>query len=87
MKTFEDLVLSRTTGDFTRLTYNFDNGFGISVVIDSTEIHRDNCFEVAVIKDGTKCNTTYITDDIMVNLTKGAVGIIMGMIQELPDER
>ncbi len=95
MKTFQDLVFERHTvaidtlpdyKDAKQAVLDFDNGYGISVIIGRCFYSNGiDTYEVAVMKEGSICYSTPITDDVIGRLTTEQVTEVMKQIQELKD--
>ena len=95
MKTFDDLqftkhhladnkILSDEYKDAKQARMDFDNGYGISVLFGRHFYSNGiDTYEVAVIKGGTLCYDTNITDDVLGEQTKEMVTSIMAQIQNL----
>lgn len=62
---------------------NFENGYGISVIKDCPFITMDSKFEIAVLRDGSICYDTPITDDVMRMELEDEVSDVMRRIQAL----
>ena len=94
LKTFEDLVFKphrltlSTIPDYSNIKHavlDFDNGYSISVLFGNAFYSNGiNTYEAAVLKDGTLCYDTPITNDVIGYKTKEEITEIMKQIQELP---
>ena len=85
MKTFRNLKFEPNFyGDGIRSVMEFDNGYGVSVIRSNTSYGGlSGLYELAVLKDGSLCYDTPITDDVLGWLTKDRVTEIMKQVQEL----
>lgn len=64
---------------------NFDNGYGVSVVKNPYSYGgKENKYELAVLKDGSICYDTEITNDVLGYLTLDEVEEIADQIASLP---
>lgn len=88
MKEFKDLTFGahKTIGFGTQAKFQFDNGYGISVITGSSAYgDGDTPYEAAVLlSDGSLCYDTPVTEDVMGHLTADTVTDKMRQIQELP---
>lgn len=83
MKTFEDLNFKFTEYGI-QATQTFKNGYGISVIKSKFSYGGEEGFyECAVLKDGSFCYDTPVTDDVIGWCTEEKVTEIMKQIQEL----
>ncbi len=92
-KTFQDLVFERHRiatdslpdyKDAKQAILDFDNGYGISVIIGRCFYSNGiDTYEVAVMKGDSICYSTPITDDVMGRLTAEQVTEIMKQIQDI----
>ena len=95
MKTFDDLqfmkhrfadkkVFQNEYKDAKQATIDFDNGYGISVLLGKPFYSNGiDTYEVAVLKDGNLCYDTNITDDVLGGQSKEMVTSVMKQIQNL----
>ena len=89
MKTFKDLRfkkhhLSRICKGAKIAKMNFENGFGVSVVIGSIFYSNGiNSYEVAVTKNGNLCYDSGLTYDVFGRQSSREVTKIMKEVQEL----
>lgn len=64
---------------------DFENGYGISVLFGSIFYSNGiDTYEVGILKDGSLCYDTPITNDVIGYITADEVTDIMRKIQELP---
>ena len=95
MKKFNDLVFKEHPngmGGF-QSRMDFPNGFGVSVVCGQffycspkknlTDASMYRTYEVAVLKDGSLCYDTPITDNVLGYLTPEEVSDVMKQVQSL----
>ena len=95
MKKFNDLVFENHPngmGGF-QARMDFPNGFGVSVVcgehlysIPRTNLYAASmyeAYEVAILKNGSLCYDTPITDDVLGYLTPTEVTDVMKRVQSL----
>ena len=62
----------------------FDNGYGVSVITGYGAYGSTNApYELAVLKDGSLCYDTEITNDVIGYLTPDDVTDYMKQVQEL----
>ena len=62
----------------------FDNGYGVSVITGYGAYGSTNApYELAVLKDGSLCYNTEITNDVIGYLTPDDVTDYMKQVQEL----
>lgn len=59
----------------------FDNGYGISVIQGKHFYCGRNTYEVAILKDGSLCYDTPLTDDVLGHQTKDDITKIMKELQ------
>lgn len=86
MLTFKDLEfkphpLSETDPTAIQAIAEFDNGYGVSVIRGRYFYCNDKTYEVAILKDGSLCYDTPITDDVLGYQTKDQVTKIMKELQ------
>ena len=89
MKTFKDLrfkkhQLDRFYKGSKQATMNFENGFGVSVLIGSCFYSNGvDSYEVAVLKNGDLCYDSGLTEDVFGRLSAREVTKIMKQVQQL----
>jgi hypothetical protein len=85
MKEFKDLEFKSKDYKHGQASWmEFDNGYGISVICGFGAYgSTDAPYELAVLKDGSLCYNTEITDDVIGYLTPDDVTKYMKQIQEL----
>jgi len=85
MKEFKDLEFSsKEYMDGQGAALEFDNGYGVSVICGFGAYgNTDTPYELAVLKDGSLCYDTEITNDVIGYLTPDDVTKYMKQIQEL----
>ena len=94
MKEFNDLLFKEHPNGFGfQSVMKFENGYGVSVVCgsfyycspreDLYAASMYDTYEVAVLKDGSLCYDTPITDDVMGHLTTEEVSDVMKQVQSL----
>ena len=91
MKTFKDLEFKKhpiASGkmfkDAKQALMNFENGFGVSVVLGNCFYSNDDdTYEVAVMFKNSVCFTTHITNSVIGFQTQEDVSEIMKQVQEL----
>ena len=65
--------------------YEFDNGYGASVVRNSMSYGSENgLYEVAVLKNGDLCYTSPVTQDVVGHLDIFGVKNTLTAIKKLP---
>lgn len=73
MKTFKDLEFKQHInigcGFDTQANLTLNNNYGISVVTGSAAYCSSDTYEVAIIKDGSICYDTDLTDDVLGHQT------------------
>lgn len=68
-----------------RASYNFDNGFGVSVLFGTLYYSNGiDSYEVAVMRNGGVCYDSGITDDVISRISRYEVSEIMHKVQSLP---
>lgn len=68
-----------------RATANFKNGYGVSVLRGSAFYSNGvDTYEVAILKHGSLCYDTYITNDVLGHRTESEVSDVMRQVQSLP---
>ena len=66
-------------------TEEFFNGYGVSVIRgEYTYGGKEGLYELAVLKGGSLCYDTCITDDVIGYLSMEQVKDIIQMVQQLP---
>jgi hypothetical protein len=82
-KTFKDLNFKAAAHDFglIRAGLEFENGYGVSVVVECETI--ESLYEIAVLKNGSLCYDSGITEDVFRNQNKKEIDNIMKDIQRL----
>ena len=88
LKNFNDLEFKPhatfKNGDSYQAVLNFDNGYGVSVLIGSNFYSNGlDTYEIAILKDEDITYGTHITDDVLPYRTEEEVTEIMYMVQEL----
>lgn len=85
-KTFDDLIFNPHPAGFggIQAKMDFKNGFGVSVVQgEMLYTNNSNEYELAVLKNGSLCYSTHITNDVLGYLSKDDVTSVMKAIQRL----
>lgn len=97
IKTFKDLefethpILLDTKSQDTKEIFanskhavmEFENGYGVSVIFGEQFYSNGiDTYEVAILKDGSICYDTYITDDVLGYQDEDEVTEIMRKVQE-----
>jgi len=76
--------MSKSTPKTLVGTYNFDNGYGASVIMNDISYGgKMGLYEIAVLYSGDICYDTEITDDVLGYLTTPAVNDILSQISNL----
>lgn len=71
--------------DGEKKTFNFDNGYGASLIRCSMSYgYEDGLWELAVTKNGELCYDTPITDDVIGYLNDPQADEILERIARLP---
>lgn len=85
MKEFKDLEFKdKKYMDGQAAALEFDNGYGVSVICGFGAYgSTDAPYELAVLKDGSLCYDTEITNDVIGYLTPDDVTKYMKQVQEL----
>ena len=89
MKTFKDLKfkkhhIAKICKGAKQATMNFENGFGVSVLIGSCFYSNGvDSYEVAVLKNGDLCYDSGLTEDVFGRLSAREVTKIMKQVQQL----
>ena len=79
------LYLAKEYAESKQAKMNFENGYGISVLFGSMFYSNGiDTYEVGILKNGTLCYATPITNDVIGYITAAEVTDIMRKIQELP---
>ena len=61
----------------------FENGYGVSVIFGEQFYSNGiDTYEVAILKDGSICHKTYITDYVVAYISEDEVTEIMRKVQE-----
>ncbi len=75
--------LYRGAEQLKQAAVNFDNGYGISVLLGAGQYSNGiDTYEVAVLKEGELCYVTPITDNVLGWQTKDQVEKIMIELQK-----
>ena len=83
MKNFLELP-SRSTNGGVQYTTEFPNGYGASIVRhDFSYGSKLGLWELAVLKDGSICYDTPITDDVLGYLSEDDVNTTLAAIEAL----
>ena len=89
MKTFKDLrfkkhYYAKYYKGAKQATMNFENGFGVSVLIGSCFYSNGvDSYELAVLKNGKLCYNSGLTEDVFGRLSAREVTKIMKQVQQL----
>ena len=85
MKKFKDLEFkSKDYKDGQASRMEFDNGYGVSVICGFGAYgNNDKPYELAILKHGSLCYDTEITNDVIGYLTPDDVTKYMKQVQEL----
>ena len=89
MKTFKDLMFkkhyyAKYYKGAKQATMNFENGFGVSVLIGSCFYSNGvDSYELAVLKNGHLCYDSGLTEDVFGRLSAREVTKIMKQVQQL----
>lgn len=79
------LYLAKKYAESKQAKMDFENGYGISVLFGSMfNSNGIDTYEVGILKDGTLCYDTPITNTVIGYITADEVTDIMRKIQELP---
>jgi len=71
----------------TQAKISFPNGYGASIITGRAAYTDDeHPYELAVIKDGSICYSSPLTDDVIGHLTESGVEDVLNKIKELPKE-
>jgi hypothetical protein len=87
MVTFNDLKFEPHQAGIggVQATHEFPNGYGASVIKASFSYGgREGFYELAVLKGGSLCYETPITEDVIGHLTEDAVTSLLTQIEALP---
>ena len=85
MKEFKDLEFKdKKYMDGQAAALEFDNGYGVSVICGfGAYSNNDTPYELAILKHGSLCYDTEITNDVIGYLTPDDVTNYMKQVQEL----
>jgi len=86
MKTFKDLEFEpHENGYGEHATMDFENGYGVSVVTGLHIYYTDDShpYELAIVKDGSLCYNSGITEDVLGHLTSRSITLYMKKVQLL----
>lgn len=92
MKTFNDLVFEQhinpSIKDAKQARMQFDNGYGISVLLGGEGIYSNgiDTYEVGILHNDELCYDSGLCDDIFAYRTESEVTKIMEEIQQLPNK-
>lgn len=93
MKTFNDLVFGEHINpnmikDTKQARMQFDNGYGISVLLGGKGIYSNgiDTYEVAILYDDELCYDSGLCDDVLGHQTEGEITELMEKIQLLPNK-
>lgn len=92
MKTFNDLVFGQHINpnitDTKQARMQFDNGYGISVVLGGEGIYSNgfDTYEVAILYNDELCYDSGLCDDIFGHQTENEITELMEKIQLLPNK-
>lgn len=92
MKTFNDLVFGQhinpNINDIIQARMQFDNGYGISVLLGGYGIHSNgiDTYEVAILYNDELCYDSGLCDDILAHRTQEEITGLMEKIQLLPNK-
>ncbi len=88
-KTFNSLIFKKHSyiKNCVIAQMNFKNGYGVSVLNGGDGIYSGgfgkDSYELAVLKDGSICSDTEITDDVLGWITSFEVSEVMEKLQQL----
>lgn len=83
-KTFEDLIFKPWFEGVSRAHLEFNNGYGVSVLIGSKVYSNGiDTYELAILYRGELSYSSGLTDDVLANLTKDEVTKYMKKVQDL----
>jgi len=84
MKTFKDLQFSEHHSSATSARMNFDNNYGVSVLLGSNFYSNGvDTYEVGILYGDELTYSTSITDDVLPHQTKDEVSEVMKEVQKL----
>ena len=92
MKTFNDLTfgchINPSIKDVKQARMQFDNGYGISVLLGGKGIYSNgfDTYEVAILYNDELCYDSGLCDDIFAYRTESEITKIMEKIQQLPNK-
>lgn len=93
MKTFNDLVFGEhinpnMINDTKQARMQFDNGYGISVLLGGEGIYSNgiDTYEVAILYDDELCYDSGLCDDILAYRTQEEITELMEKIQQLSNK-
>lgn len=92
MKTFNDLVFGQhinpSIDDVTQARMQFDNGYGISVLLGGEGIYSNgfDTYEVAILYNDELCYDSGLCDDVLGHQTESEITELMEKIQQLPNK-
>lgn len=92
MKTFNDLVFGQHINpnikDTKQARMQFDNGYGISVLLGGDGIYSNgiDTYEVAILYNDELCYDSGLCDDVLGHQTEGEITELMEKIQLLPNK-
>ena len=92
MKTFNDLIFGQHINpnitDTKQARMQFDNGYGISVLLGGVGIYSNgiDTYEVAILYNDELCYDSGLCDDIFAHRTQEEITEIMAKIQSLPNK-
>jgi hypothetical protein len=92
MKTFNDLNFGQHINNFIKDTkqarMQFDNGYGISVLLGGEGIYSNgiDTYEVAILYDDELCDDSGLCDNIFAHRTQEEITELMEKIQQLPNK-
>ena len=92
MKTFNDLVFGQhinpSIKDIIQARMQFDNGYGISVLLGGEGIYSNglDTYEVAILYNDELCYDSGLCDDILGHQTESEITELMEKIQLLPNK-
>ena len=70
--------------DGVRARHDFKNGYGVSVIKTQYSYGGDEgLYELAVMKNGSLCYDSGITDDVMGNMTPSGISDVLVRVEAL----
>lgn len=86
MKEFKDLKFKHRESNFgVQARLDFPNGYGVSVIKGQYSYGGpEGLYELAVMKNGSLCYTTPVTDDVEGHCDEMRITELMKQVQELP---